>query len=64
MKKRNADKVEKPPYPYFCGFDPRGVKLRDVVAHWRSCQHPRCIQMANDWEPLKRQIIENVKKSG
>jgi hypothetical protein len=34
---------EPPAYPYPCGYDPRGHKLREVTAHWRTCP-PRALQ--------------------
>lgn len=48
--------IDRVPYPYPCGFDPRGKKLKVVVAHWKVCDHKRCKQMAEDYKPLKRSL--------
>ena len=44
------------PYPYPCGYDPRGKPLKEVVAHWKACEHERCKQMARDLELTKRSL--------
>ena len=50
---------EPAPYPYACGYDPRGHKLREVTAHWRTCPHERCKAMAASWEPLKKSLVRS-----